>query len=280
MKRVGSRLSYGIYFLANDKVLDLCIAFLNSFRAHNPREELCLIPYDDSTEALLRLREQYNFRVFADSAALSGCDRLSELVFGRRVGEFRKLAMWEGPFERFAYFDVDTVVLERASFARRMLSLVDLVLAQSHIPENVKCVWKERALSSGLLSPSQIAYAGQTGFIASRKGVLSVASALARADEITRIAPYMATGHAEQPTLNFLAVTSGYRCSSLAHFAALNPDLDIPLERWAGSKIRYLGDGRIASTRRRYLFVHWAGLWQQGAHRNSALWLHYRGLNI
>lgn len=36
-----------VYFMANNKVLDMTIAFLNSFRMHNKELPLCLIPYNN-----------------------------------------------------------------------------------------------------------------------------------------------------------------------------------------------------------------------------------------
>ena len=45
----------GVYFLANDGILDMAIAFLNSFRTYNPSTALCLIPYADDVEQLTSL---------------------------------------------------------------------------------------------------------------------------------------------------------------------------------------------------------------------------------
>jgi hypothetical protein len=42
----------GVYFLANDGILDMAIAFLNSFPTYNPSIALCLIPNADDVAQL------------------------------------------------------------------------------------------------------------------------------------------------------------------------------------------------------------------------------------
>jgi len=39
----GAACSRGVYFIANDAVIDIAIAFLNSFRRHNAAMPLCMI---------------------------------------------------------------------------------------------------------------------------------------------------------------------------------------------------------------------------------------------
>src|SRR5262245_12241805 len=106
----------GVYFLANDRILDVAISFLNSFRVYNPITALCLVPYGDDIEQLISLRERYNFTVWNDAPALRWCDEVSRAFHGCIVGQYRKLAMWDGPFERFVYIDCDTVVLHSIEF--------------------------------------------------------------------------------------------------------------------------------------------------------------------
>src|ERR1700730_17769535 len=108
--------SRGVYFLANDRVLDLAIAFLNSFRRYNPEIPLCLVPFDENFDEVCDLRSKYVFSVFSDAIALQRCDELSKHFAGHRSGQFRKLAIWEGVFDEFIYIDVDTVVLSDIDF--------------------------------------------------------------------------------------------------------------------------------------------------------------------
>jgi hypothetical protein len=71
----------GVYILANDRVYELVIAFLNSFRRYNPNLSLCLIPFDDKCDKLLELRERYGFNVYRDHGLLTVCDEMTDFVF-------------------------------------------------------------------------------------------------------------------------------------------------------------------------------------------------------
>ena len=271
-----NRHARGAYFLASDGVLDLAVAFLGSFRRSNPDLPLYLIPFDDRLSQLEKLKKRYRFEVFSDDKILASCDRIGQTIHGQPTAEHRKLAIWEGVFEEFVYFDVDTVVLEDTSFVWPWLSHYDFIASQSNIPENTKYVWKESIRGVKALSAKQISYSAATGFVASRKGSLTLKGALAKLPEAALLSPHMALDYKEQPFLNYLVVTSDLRFSSLAKIAAQNPDLDIPIERWAGVPLKEVTQGRFPSTTRpRVLFVHWAGLWKQGLHRTSQLWRHY-----
>src|SRR3989338_5484618 len=98
----------GAYFLADDSVLDLTIAFLNSFRRWNPALPLVCIPFSGRTGQLLSLQQQYGFSMWNDQALLDRCDAISRRFHDETRGEYRKIAAWEGPFEEFIYIDVDT----------------------------------------------------------------------------------------------------------------------------------------------------------------------------
>jgi hypothetical protein len=50
----------GDYFIANDNYLELAIAFLNSFRSHNPKIPLCLIPFDDNFQQFAPLLQCFH----------------------------------------------------------------------------------------------------------------------------------------------------------------------------------------------------------------------------
>lgn len=102
----------GIYCLANDRVLEFTVAFFESLRSVGSSLPLVVIPFDGRCARL---------RTFASRL---GSTLLPEDELRRydRVGErfcpepscfrmFRKLAVFEGPFDEFVYFDTDVVVL-------------------------------------------------------------------------------------------------------------------------------------------------------------------------
>ncbi|MBN2489640.1 MAG: hypothetical protein JXQ29_02180 [Planctomycetes bacterium] len=298
----GSR--RGVYFLADDRVLELAVAFLNSFRRHNPDLPLVLIPCTDRCARVIALASQYAFEVFADPAVLGRCDAVGRHFHDRVFGQYRKLAMWEGALERFLYIDVDTVILGRVHFVFKYLSHYAFVASHSHYRKLRKWVWKRSIRRSKLLNAAQIAYAASTGFLASRRDALRLehAEAVARRDA-ARLKPHLELRCVEQPFLNYLIVTSGLPYTSLCVLEKAGADPEMMAERWAGERLGIVRRGTIRFPGRRppTLLLHWAGLWQPTAldrwlrargHRGGGdpeclprrwlrykrLWMHYRRL--
>jgi len=144
--------------------------------------------------------------------------------------------MWDGPFDEFLYRDVDTVVLAPVDFACSTLAEYGFVTSHSNLSGMVPWVWKPSIASTGALTREQINYAAKTGFIASKKSVLPMDSMVEKVDEAVALLPHMELRSLEQPLLNYLAVTSGERYTSLLNLFKSNSSYPIMLERWAGLK--------------------------------------------
>ena len=274
----------GVYFLADDGILDMAIAFLNSFRVYNPTIALCLIPYADNVEQLSSLRQQYDFTIWRDVATLQWCDEISRSFHGCVVGQYRKLAIWEGPFDRFVYIDSDTVVLHSIDFALRYLDRFDFLTAQSDLP-SIRCwVWRDSIYATGALTDGQISYAANTGFLASRRECLPRAQIQARLPAALALSKHMELLCCEQPLLNYLIVTSGLRYTSLYAVARdASAWFGVPLEIWAGHPSIVARDGRVIHPRKKILMMHWAGEWQRARDEGRQipyydLWSYYRDL--
>jgi hypothetical protein len=268
----------GIYFIASDSTLDLAIAFLNSLREYNAAAQLCLIPYDQTSDAVGALASQYSFAVWRDRGKLELCDELSRAFHNEILGQYRKLCIWEGPFEEFIYIDVDTIILQDVSFVYDFLERFDVLVSHSHLPNIREFVWKDTVFP--LLADDQIAFSANTSFIVSRKGALSISYAQAKLRDALLLKEHMALSCAEQPFLNFLIVTSGKRYSSLLKIARDCGRKDIPLEIWSGRFSGKVSNGGLITWRgRRPLLVHWAGEWREGKHLQNEVWLHYRRLH-
>jgi hypothetical protein len=269
--------------LANDVILDLAIAFLNSFRMYNPSVSLCLIPFANDIQQLSSLASRYAFSIWSDPTALRRCDDLSKVFHGCIIGQYRKLAAWEGQYEEFVYIDTDTVVLENIDFVFEYLSSFDFVTSYSNGPHTRKWVWKDSIYGIGKLTQEQIAFATNTGFITSRRGCLTVNEIFDRLPEAVELADHMELFCAEQPFLNYLMVTSGKRYSSLAEIARCT-GMNIPAERWGGEPTLVVRDGRVVwPDVPPTLLVHWAGEWQRARDEKQpllhhALWSFYRHL--
>jgi hypothetical protein len=262
----------GVYFLANDRVLDLVIAFLNSFRVHNPTMPLCLVPFDDGISRVLEYRERFGFSVYQDSAKLERCDAIGRLLHGRTVGHYRKLAIWEGEFDEFIYIDVDTVVLAAVDFVFGFLQACEFVTSHSNHTSLERWVWKRSIRRSGELREEQWSYSANTGFVASKVGAMTLDAAEAGSARALMIRRHMNLQCQEQPFLNYLIVTSGGRYASLAALASAGSPFPMKLEFWAGRRGATIKGGQLLPPKGRppVLLVHWAGQWQ--ARMRDRLW--------
>lgn len=253
----------GVYFLANDKISELAIAFLNSFRNFNPDIPLCLIPYDSNFKKIASLSDRYNFSIYTDNEILNACDKISVRFLDSISGNFRKLALWEGPFDEFIFIDADTVVLKNVEFCFQYLSEYDFITSHSNIPSIRKWVWKDSIYNANILSNDQINYATNTGYIISYKKALPFKLATEKINAALEIKDHMELWCADQPFLNYLFVTSG-KFTSLLNLYCRNPYQKIPLEQWGGRKHGVIQKGNInfPDENVSVLLIHWAGIYR------------------
>jgi hypothetical protein len=276
----------GVYFLANDAILERVMAFLNSFRAYNPTTPLCHIPFADDHSRVAGLSERYGFATWQDEDVLRRCDVLSRAFHnGQTMGHYRKLAMWAGPFEEFVYIDSDTIVLDSIDFVFDYLDRYDFLTSHSNIARIRHWVWRDSIFETGALSHDQIEYAASTGFVASRAGLIDTEVVYRQLHAPLKLAPHMELLCREQPLLNYLIVTSDRPYSSLWAIAQATDDWDIPQEQWAGHDIGMVESGRLVPSQvKRVLLVHWAGEWlrvqtEGGVIPYHDLWAYYRALD-
>lgn len=276
----------GVYFLANNNVSELAIAFLNSFRKHNPDIALCLIPFNDKSDQIEALRDKYRFTVLEDKQLLAACDEISAHFHDKPLGTYRKLAAWEGPFDEFVYIDTDTIVLDSIDFVFENLAHADIFTSHSNLPHIRKWVWKDSIEGNDALTAEQIAFAANTGFFVSRKNLLDMRHIQSKVQAALVLKPHMELHCMEQPFLNYLIVTSGYRYGSLLTFRNSGVNRRVKLEWWAGNRGGFVRGGKF-----RVLFgppvflLHWAGVWQKDGGSLSTipykrLWDHYRNLEL
>ena len=298
----------GLYFLANDKVLDQALAFLNSVRTHNPEIPLCLIPYDENAERIRSLATRYNFITITDAALLSWCDQISlsfheESCRGR--GMYRKLAAWFGPFDEFLYIDLDTVVLRPVDAVFPLLENFDAVTAYSNDPESRKFVWLDSIAPNQLISQEEIDYSANMGFILSHRRLLNrdiVATLVPQAKELSK---HMELQCFDQPFNNYIVVKSTKRYTSLRRLNQQSAVRRWPEECWPGDKnwrISIDGKATYNGASRELLHIHWSGImaphsWEKrlyallGKFRiptpsvrfnlpQGRIWRHYRNLSI
>lgn len=269
----------GVYFLANDKVYDLAIAFLNSFRKHNDFP-LCLIPYNDNFDEIAALEKEFEFSVFDDNRVLKSCDEISRNFHGVTLGAYRKLSIWEGVFDEFIYIDVDTVVLDDVSFAFDGLRSYDVLVSHSNILENIKWVWKDSIYEADILSAKQIEFSASTGFLVSKKQSISLSEIDPYVNSAVKIKEHMELLCMEQPFLNYIFVTSGKKINSIRSLFLENNFKNAKFEAWAGCPDGTVKEGKITFSNGLPVFLlHWAGFKSLEEFPYRDLWLAYRNMN-
>lgn len=276
----------GVYFLSNNKVYEPTVAFLNSFRKYNREMELCFIPFDDNTDQILRLQNEYDFSIYDDEYILRQCDFISKQFHGNSLGAYRKLAIWEGKYEEFAYIDIDTVVLSDINFAFDHLAHTEIFTSHSNVDEIRQWVWKDTIFNTNVLSREQVEYAANTGFIVSTRSVLNLEYAYSRLSSAISLKEHMTLMCMEQPFLNYLIVTSGKKYGSLREFTFQKVGGEIKLEMWAGVEGLVTRGGRLIYDPKQIpiFLLHWAGPWLGPgfeAYESMPLldiWKHYRFL--
>lgn len=296
----------GIYFLANDKVRDQAIAFLNSARTHNPEVPMCLIPYDGRTERIRSLSGHFNFDVLEDEELMDWCDAIS-LQFHepacRGRGMYRKLAAWFGPFDEFLYMDLDTLLLRPVDFLFPLLREFDAVTAYSNDPASRGFVWLDSLQPNADISQAQIDYAANMGFILSHRGMLTRGAVEGLLPAAKRLAPHMQLECFDQTFNNYVITCSARRYTSLRCLNLPPENRGLPEECWPGNNLWRLElDGRATfdGVPREVLHVHWSGImspqrWEKRVYswlarlklpvpsvkfrlQQGHLWRHYRNL--
>ncbi|MBI3274975.1 MAG: hypothetical protein HYZ60_03315 [Methylocystis sp.] len=103
---------YGVAIVANDKIADWLLPFLESYRATGSTLPLYVIPYDDNNALTRRAAEFYGAAFVEDEP--SDIDRLAADLYPgpfnghrRRLRKLQALAL---PLDEVAYLDVDVVL--------------------------------------------------------------------------------------------------------------------------------------------------------------------------
>lgn len=277
----------GIYFLANDAILEWVIAFLNSVRMYDPGIPLCLIPFNERVEGVLRLRRKYDFMVYDDPKRLKHLDEIGGKFYdGTPIRQFqdkevwssayRKLAVWDGPFEKFIFMDPDIVILESLDFLYDHLERFDFIFGRK---DNLQFVWNTRMdLSNAGLAAAQLEHTFNMGFLISRRNALDRAFMDALIPEALGLKKYFAPVP-EQPLTHFFVYRSNKPfCSIYDILHGYTHEIIREYEHLCvkGRKA-FLPDGR------KLLLAHWAGSEVPTLHDvlsgrliHSELWRAYR----
>lgn len=119
----------GIYTLANDVVFDQLVALLNSIEANVSRDiPVCVIPYNDQLERVQQeIKSRKNVTLFDNGESIQRWDNFAHEICAvhpalkqgnssrntwSRTPLLRKLCAYDGEFEKFVFYDADSLAMK------------------------------------------------------------------------------------------------------------------------------------------------------------------------
>jgi len=247
---VGGR--FGVAILANDRVVDWLIAFLESFRRHNPDLALFVLPYDDRTEKTRGLAGRYGFSfVDHDFAEL---DRFARTLYPYSPGKrrrVRKFGALDLDLDTVVYADVDTVVLHDFAPLAGLLEPGKVELVYASRSPGFVYRGGYRAIP-GLENATEFSdgfFVTSRRFLTSGRLIETVLGNLKTFRAARQEKVYT------QPILNFVAHTTGLPIRPLSE---VTPDLSDETY-YKGEGITREGGYFLDKVGRRMLLMHWAG---------------------
>ncbi len=135
----------GIYLLANDVVYDQLIALINSIELNYSADiPICIIPYNDNLDLIKQeISKRKNLFLFSDTESISRWEsfiaQFDKLYFdypyedvtekhAETLTMHRKYCAFDGPFEKFLYLDLDTLVFQPLDHVFDKLDEYDFVV--------------------------------------------------------------------------------------------------------------------------------------------------------
>ncbi len=295
----------GIYILANDGVFEHLVALLNSLEINGAKDILvCIIPYDDRLKKVrVEIATRHNVTLFENTDSIQFWEDFATQVWKSHakaqkiwqvkgwkpvhcLGMHRKFCCFDGPFDKFVYFDCDTLLMGSLDYIYRKLDEFDWVANDFQYKSDLNYVFD--LLSQKLADvfnlerlESQIFCAG---WFASKKGVLNRHNS-------AKMLEYLTSGESEilslrgtdQPLFNYLVA----RCKiSFYNFAYSQPE-QVTGNHWSSQfdVIDYV----LYDKGRRLTYLHYMSISAAKINRLCAgedveipyrdVFLHYRYLN-
>jgi hypothetical protein len=260
---------YGVYILANDKVFEDAIAFLNSLREYSPECPICLIPYNDQHHRITKyLQKKYNCQIFNDPDLLHIIEEISIKLLGYNAPMLRKLACWFGPFERFIYFDLDIVVFQEQEDLFSLLEHTDFISCHDGKYIGINEVFTEKVIERNLFSQEQIDKLFNAGFFCSNWSAFDLLKIEAIFNQAMEVKDIFIPHHQDQTLLNYLILIGIENRIDLREYSTN--------DAFAGSSFLTVSEDRIYKYGVPARFIHWAGYKEIERRPFRDVWLRYR----
>jgi hypothetical protein len=136
MQELAQPVKNGVAIVANDKIIEWLLPFLESYQATNSATDLYLIPYDENVKTTRRAADVYGVHWVGDD--MIELDRLARRLYPlspyrrRRLRKLQALAL---PLDRVIYLDVDIIVFRdlRPIFQQLQPGETDFIIASASI---------------------------------------------------------------------------------------------------------------------------------------------------
>ncbi|MEG3859287.1 Npun_R2821/Npun_R2822 family protein [Microcoleus sp. herbarium12] len=295
----------GIYILGNDVVFDHLVALLNSLEVNGAQDiPVCIIPYDDNLKKVRsHFSSLHHVTLFENTDSIQFWEDFATQVWTSHakaqkiwqakgwkpvhcLGMHRKFCCFDGPFDKFIYFDADTLLMNSLDYIYQKLDEFDLVANDFQYKSDLNYVFD---LSSQKLAEifsidrlqSQIFCAG---WFASKKGIIN-------RNNSGKMLEYLTSGEAEilslrgtdQPLFNYLVA----RCKISFYNFAYSRSEQVTGNHWS-SQFDVI-DSILYDRGRRLTYLHYMSISAAKFTRLCAgedveipyrdVFLHYRYLN-
>lgn len=221
----------GIYILANDVVYDQLVALLNSIEANAGRKiPVCVIPYNerlDKVKAEIAARD--NVTLFEDSASIARWEDFGTRIWkahpralklwqeyglpeNYRIERHRKLCCLDGTFNKFIFFDGDTLLMKPLDDVYQKLDEYDWVTNDFQYKSDLDYIfnWTEDKLEKVFSLENISKHVFCSGWFASKKGVFDDAMLANLLEKLEAgEADALAWADSDQTVLNYLVLRSG-----------------------------------------------------------------------
>ena len=135
--------SAGIYTLANDVIYDQLVALLNSIETNvSPDIPICVIPFNEQLDQITQeISTRPNVILFDNFEAIKRWENFAEIVWSAHPkakqkklgtapwgkGHHRRLATFDGPFDRFVFYDGDSLAMKPLNDVFTKLDTFDFI---------------------------------------------------------------------------------------------------------------------------------------------------------
>ncbi|MEH2407631.1 Npun_R2821/Npun_R2822 family protein [Nostoc sp.] len=229
----------GIYILANDVVYDQLVALLNSIEANAGRKiPICIIPYNEQLDKVkVEIASRDNVTLFEDSDSIAYWEDFGSRIWkahpralklwkeyglpdNYRIERHRKLCCLDGPFDKFIFFDGDTLLMKPLDDVYQKLDEYDWITNDFQYKSDLNYIfnWSKDKLKEIFPIENISTHVFCSGWFASKKGVFDDANLANLLENLEAgEADALAWADSDQTVLNYLVLRSGISYYNYAH---------------------------------------------------------------